>query len=1351
MVKPSNPNESNRENSGPASTRKTQRVLNTRFFVSTFLIFAVVGAAAYFVRAYQVRRAAFALKDRAEALAKGEETLAGEKEELAGEKKEHAEEKKEKNPGAAASYYGRYLELYPEDASARLRRAELYEQAYGSGSNGIRTIELYQEALRPAKQGLAPEKQLEARRHLTDLLIQAGAFAAAEEELAKLRKLEQEELLSKQPEEWRSPGLKALLLMGKFRANKSTVKPDELEEAFRVVLAPKKDEKKVHRDPEVYLAHYMYRLSGFPKVDDAKSAAAYLAALVAAKSDLEDALELAPTNISVLLTAAQAAQREAAAILASQGIIAVTSAVKGDSQVASQNASRAMAQDCFAKAREYYESAIKATPSDWRAYLGLGQLYRSSLGNNVDLAVKTYQRGLKEVKLEGEGIWLNLDLVEALIQQDKLNEADSVLKNLDAVLAKLNPKVRLSLQPLVNLRTAKLVFLKRDYQRYQGAIKDLADMVVSKDIVGKDKDTVPGGGTTPQAIYEAWMLLGQLHAALALDQSPAALEHRKQAFVAFEEASRLQPGELAPQLAAAEVSKAAGHRDEAINSYRQALAIVNAMKPAPEETRQGIYKELIALLEKQNLLQEAHRYEKLSKEQLAEAIARGQEQTAESVELTLRGIGQAIRDGKPAEALTIAERRVQKKPGDAWAYIALGLAQRANMADAKAVEAYRKAFETSKAAPTLQMQLAESLLKTGNLSDAAEAEKALRGLVATHAPACLRLVALLELRNKNDEALAIAESAIKSHPKDPLVHIALGTAWWGKKENSKAESAFREAVRLSPDTSAPALALLGFYAGTGQAKLARENLEQILQKAKLSEKEREILRADGLARLGDRKEAKVAYGKAVALAKDDPIVQMKWADFLLAGSDPAETAEGEKVLRSIMRQHDPARRRLAELLVARGGEIEAEEAQRLLEQSPGAAGDPASLFDRFAQARLMVGRGGTENLAKAAGICQKLLDDGKQPLPAARLLLAQIRERQNNLAEARKQYKLLVDQDHPAPIQLAVYVDFLLRNGPAAEADQGIKQLEKLAPEKLGTAEFRARWLCDQKRTAEIEPLVEGVAGKLQAQVKDNPGQEAQLARAVGDLYERIKQYASAERWYRRLVKLSPEQYGVLAMTVAKQGRIADAIALCNEAAKTDKSVRPALVVCSILVSGWATSQDMNSSEPDLKKALETFKSEPALLAGVANVRLLQNKASEAIELYRQILAQQPKNVEVLNNLATMLAEQPEPENRKEALKYIDQAIDLAGPQPGLMDTKGMALFYDGKPDQAVGVLKLATQTPNPDPRYYFHLAVAYGRLGQLDQGRAALQQARAGDLEHQVLTKMDRQLLAELEKKLGL
>ncbi len=53
------------------------------------------------------------------------------------------------------------------------------------------------------------------------------------------------------------------------------------------------------------------------------------------------------------------------------------------------------------------------------------------------------------------------------------------------------------------------------------------------------------------------------------------------------------------------------------------------------------------------------------------------------------------------------------------------------------------------------------------------------------------------------------------------------------------------------------------------------------------------------------------------------------------------------------------------------------------------------------------------------------------------------------------------------------------------------------------------------------------------------------------------------------------------------------------------------------------------------------------------------------------------------------------------------------------------------------------------DPRYHFHLAVAYNRTGNADKARDALKEATGGNLKNEFLTEMDLQLLGELEEKL--
>ena len=405
-------------------------------------------------------------------------------------------------------------------------------------------------------------------------------------------------------------------------------------------------------------------------------------------------------------------------------------------------------------------------------------------------------------------------------------------------------------------------------------------------------------------------------------------------------------------------------------------------------------------------------------------------------------------------------------------------------------------------------------------------------------------------------------------------------------------------------------------------------------------------------------------------------------------------------------------------------------------------------MDRVTEARLLMRGAALPGLEKAAGIAEELLAESKQPRPDVRLLLAQVRDSQGKVDDARKHYLALAADPQAPPRYLALYAEFLLRHGLAEEADQRLKQLEKLAPNDLTVLQLRSRWLRGQKRSQEIEPLIDGRMQKLLAQLDKNESR-AVLDRAVGDVYMGLELYPAAERWYRRAVQVGAEVFEPLAAALAKQGHIQEAVALCLETAKRDQSLRPALTLVGVLTSGGATPRDYQTAEPYLKKIADAHKDQAELLNCMASIRLLQDRQAEAIELYRQVLRLRPKDLTALNNLATLLAEQPEPESRNEALEYIDKAIDLLGPQPGFLDTKGMALFYGGKTEQAVKLLQTACDAPNPDPRFRFHLAAAYVRVDQLDKARAELRKAREGNLEQLVLTKKDRQLLADLDKQL--
>ena len=124
----------------------------------------------------------------------------------------------------------------------------------------------------------------------------------------------------------------------------------------------------------------------------------------------------------------------------------------------------------------------------------------------------------------------------------------------------------------------------------------------------------------------------------------------------------------------------------------------------------------------------------------------------------------------------------------------------------------------------------------------------------------------------------------------------------------------------------------------------------------------------------------------------------------------------------------------------------------------------------------------------------------------------------------------------------------------------------------------------------------------------------------------------------------------------------------------------------------------------------------------------------------------QPQNVDALNNLATILAENPD--QASEALEYVDRAIKLAGSQPGLLDTKGTILIALGRVKEGIELLNSAASAPNSDPRYHLHLAIGHYRAGDMDKAREALGIAKRHELARQILTESDTKMLAELDEQ---
>src|SRR5262245_27222173 len=197
----------------------------------------------------------------------------------------------------------------------------------------------------------------------------------------------------------------------------------------------------------------------------------------------------------------------------------------------------------------------------------------------------------------------------------------------------------------------------------------------------------------------------------------------------------------------------------------------------------------------------------------------------------------------------------------------------------------------------------------------------------------------------------------------------------------------------------------------------------------------------------------------------------------------------------------------------------------------------------------------------------------------------------------------------------------------------------------------------------------------------------------------------------------------------------------------TDPTAQPALVLATTLVEAKATASDFERAEPTIAVALEKFRQDVRLLYAIALVRVVQGRDTESIGLFRRVVEINPRFVPALNNLAMLLAERPN--SRDEALRLIDEALAIAGKDPGLLDTKGAILLYSGRSREAVPLLESATRESQADPRHHFHLAVAYRDQGKTDEAKAQLKTALDRQLGTQVLTPTDQKLLGDLRAAL--
>jgi len=116
----------------------------------------------------------------------------------------------------------------------------------------------------------------------------------------------------------------------------------------------------------------------------------------------------------------------------------------------------------------------------------------------------------------------------------------------------------------------------------------------------------------------------------------------------------------------------------------------------------------------------------------------------------------------------------------------------------------------------------------------------------------------------------------------------------------------------------------------------------------------------------------------------------------------------------------------------------------------------------------------------------------------------------------------------------------------------------------------------------------------------------------------------------------------------------------------------------------------------------------------------------KAYAAYQRWLQLEPDNLESLNNLACLLADDYSPPRAQEGLQYVNIAISkmsrLGRTEPRLLDTQAWLLILNGSVADGVHILNTAMDSFPPFPDEYLHLGEGYLRMETPDPVQAEMQ-----------------------------
>lgn len=194
--------------------------------------------------------------------------------------------------------------------------------------------------------------------------------------------------------------------------------------------------------------------------------------------------------------------------------------------------------------------------------------------------------------------------------------------------------------------------------------------------------------------------------------------------------------------------------------------------------------------------------------------------------------------------------------------------------------------------------------------------------------------------------------------------------------------------------------------------------------------------------------------------------------------------------------------------------------------------------------------------------------------------------------------------------------------------------------------------------------------------------------------------------------------------------------------------------LAAIVRAGNAPAEVCGKVESLMREILAAVPEESAeervrVLLSLADVYDFQERFAEARAIYATILDADPRNVVGLNNLAILNSYAERPDERERGAGLIDQAIEIVGPLPTLLDSRAIVKLNLDQLDSALDDLRQALDQDS-NPTYWLHLAYIQLRKNDLRGASESFEKASVSQVDAARIHPLERPFFDELRRRLA-